>query len=87
MLDIMDCVQIWRSEHVLGVLRIISQLFGDLDIPELELDLDEDLLDDTVNNSDWLDIRDDSSADLMSFIGRSSQVKTTVNWNCYQVSC
>ena len=62
-MDIMNRVEIWRSEHALGVLKNFSELFGDIDIPELAMDFDDDLVDDTVD-SDWMDIRDDSSADL-----------------------
>ncbi len=64
-MDIMNCVENWRSEHALGVLNIFSEFFGDIDIPELAMDFDDDLVDDTVD-SDWMDIRDDSSADQMS---------------------
>ena len=62
----MNCVEIWRSEHAHGVLNIFSLMFGDVDIRELSIDLDDSDLDDTVD-SDWLDIRDDSSANVMLF--------------------
>ena len=64
--DIMNCVEIWRSEHACGILNIFSQMFGDIDIRELSIDLDKMDLDDTVD-IDWLDIRDDSSADVLLF--------------------
>ena len=41
-------------------------MFRDVDIRELSIDLDDSDLDDTVD-SDWLDIRDDSSANVMLF--------------------
>ena len=63
-MDIVNCAEIWRSEHSLGVLKIFSELFEDVDILELSMDFDEELVDDTVD-SDWMDIRDDSSANLM----------------------
>jgi predicted nucleic acid-binding protein len=62
----MNCVEIWRSEHACGILNIFSQMFGDIDIRELSIDLDKMDLDDTVD-IDWLDIRDDSSADVLLF--------------------
>ena len=62
----MNCVEIWRSEHAHGVLNIFSLMFGDVDIRELSIDLDDSDLDDTVD-SHWLDIRDDSSANVMLF--------------------
>jgi hypothetical protein len=58
----MNCVEIWRSEHACGILN----MFGDIDITELSIDLDKMDLDDTVY-IDWLDIRDDSSADVLLF--------------------
>jgi hypothetical protein len=64
-MDIMNCVEIWRSEHALDVLKILSELFKDVDIPELVIDCIDDLVDDIID-TDWMDIRDDSAADLMS---------------------
>jgi ATP-dependent DNA helicase RecQ len=64
-MDIMNCVEIWRSEHALEVLKILSELFKDVDIPELVMDCSDDLVDDIID-TDWMDIRDDSAADLMS---------------------
>ena len=60
----MNCAEIWQSDHALGVLKIFSELFEDVDILELSMDFDEELVDDTVH-SDWMDIQDDSSANLM----------------------
>ena len=63
---IMNCVEICRSEHASGVLNIFSQMFGDIEAGELTTDLDDSDLDETVD-SDWLDIRDDSSANMPLF--------------------
>lgn len=64
--DIMNCVEIWRSEHATAVLNILSQIFGDIGAEEFMADLDDSDLDATVD-SDWLDIRDDSSANMPFF--------------------
>ena len=77
MMDIMNCVEIWRSEHALGVLEIFSELFGDIDMPELSMDFGDALEDDTVD-SDWMNIRDDSSAELL-FLEECSFAETTYN--------
>ena len=76
-MDIMNCAEIWRSEHALGVLKIFSELFEDVDILELSMDFDEELVDDTVD-SDWMDIRDDSSANLMQ-LSEYSNMEMSLN--------
>jgi hypothetical protein len=66
--DIMNCTEIWRSEHANSVLEILSNVFEDISKEELDNINDNDFndLDETVD-LDWVDIRDDSSVQLMSF--------------------
>ena len=52
-------------------------MFRDVDIRELSIDLDDSDLDDTVD-SDWLDLRDDSSANVMLFQDSSFLPETSV---------
>ena len=40
--DIMNCVEIWRKEYAHDILKIFSQIFGDVD--ELPVQLDEVIL-------------------------------------------
>ena len=54
--DIMNCVEIWRSEHACGILNIFHKC---LVILTLENFITVDI--------DWLDIRDDLSADVLVF--------------------
>ena len=62
--DIMNCVEIWRKEYAHDILKIFSQIFGDID--ELPVELDDSSLDDTLD-TDWLENRDDSSANVLVF--------------------
>ena len=64
--DIMHYVETWRREHAHDILNILSQVFGDIDIEDLTVDLNDTDLDDTVD-ADWLDIRDDSFANVLLF--------------------
>ena len=62
--DIMNCVEIWRKEYAHDILKIFSRTFGDID--ELPVELDDSNLDDTLD-TDWLEIRDDSSENVLLF--------------------
>ncbi len=66
--DIMNCTEIWQTEHANSVLEILSNVFEDISKKELDNINDNDFndLDETVD-LDWVDIRDDSSVQLMSF--------------------
>ena len=64
--DMLHYVETWRREHALDILKILSQVFGDIDIEDLTVDLDDTDLDDTVD-ANWLDIRDDSFANVLLF--------------------
>jgi hypothetical protein len=66
--DIINCTEKWRSEHTNAVLEILSNVFEDISKEELDNINDNDFndLDETVD-SDWVDIRDDSSVQAMSF--------------------
>ena len=73
----MNCAEIWRSEHALDVLKIFSELFKDVDILELSMDFGEELMDDTVDSA-RMDIRDDSSANLME-LSEYSDMEMSLN--------
>ena len=60
----MNCVEIWRKEYAHDILKIFSQIFGDID--DLPVESDNTNLDDTLD-TDWLEIRDDSSANVLLF--------------------
>ena len=62
--DIMNCVEIWRKEYTHDILKISSQIFGDID--DLPVQLVDTNLDDALD-TDWLEIRDDSSANVLLF--------------------
>ena len=62
--DIMNCVEIWRKEYTHDILKIFLKIFGDID--ELPVELDDSNLDDTLD-TDWLENRDDSSANVLVF--------------------
>jgi hypothetical protein len=63
--DIMNCIEIWRREHVQIVLNLLSEVFGDIDIAELDVQLASDNdMDDTID-PEWVDIRDDSSTNVL----------------------
>lgn len=56
--DVFRYVEVWRKEHAIAILNIISQCFGDV---ELVAELDIDLMEDVEVDMDWEDLRDDSS--------------------------
>ena len=61
----MNCIEIWRREHVQIVLNLLSEVFGDIDIAELDVQLASDNdMDDTID-PEWVDIRDDSSTNVL----------------------
>lgn len=57
--DINASVEIWRHQYARGVLKVLSDVFGDIDIAQLA-DEDTDLMEDSIV-SDWGHIRDDSA--------------------------
>ena len=50
--DVFNYVEVWRKEHAIAILNIISQCFGDIEKVALFDDLDVDM--------DWEEVRDDS---------------------------
>lgn len=56
--DVFRYVEVWRKEHAIAILNIISQCFGDV---ELVAELDIDLMEDVEVDMDWEGLRDDSS--------------------------
>ena len=70
-LDIHNCVEIWRTEYPQQILTILSDVFNDIDTDDL----------DSIIGSDWADVRDDSNVNLspndtanLSDIGMAMQV-------------
>lgn len=56
--DVFRYVEVWRKEHAIAILNIISQCFGDVDhVAELDIEIMEDVDIDM----DWEELRDDSS--------------------------
>lgn len=56
--DILQSVEIWRHHHAKCVLKVLNDVFGDVDIESLCFE--ENSLDNTIA-SDWGEIRDDSA--------------------------
>ena len=56
--NVLRSVEIWRHHHAGQVLKVISEVFGDVDIGSLSFE--DDSLEDTIA-SDWGQIRDDSA--------------------------
>ena len=80
--DIMNCVEIWRKEYGHDILKIFPQIFGDID--DRPVELNDTNLDDTLD-TDWLEIRDDSSANVLLFQDSSllqvSQKMDELDWS------
>lgn len=78
--DVFRYVEVWRKEHAVTILNIISQCFGDV---ELVAELDIDLMGDIDIDMDWEELRDDSSLmdmaqilDEYSFLTESEETLT-----------
>ena len=56
--DVLTSVEIWRHHYARGVVKIISDVFGDIDTAQLLQE--DDFLEDSIA-SDWGEIRDDSA--------------------------
>ena len=64
-LDVHNCVEIWRTEYAQQILTILSDVFNDIDPDDLDLAHNDDLDDlDSTIGSDWADVCDDSSVNL-----------------------
>lgn len=55
---VFNYVKVWRREHAIAILNIISQCFGDI---EKVAQLDDELFDDLDVDMDWEEVRHDSS--------------------------
>ena len=63
--DVCNCVEIWRSEYAQQILTVLSEIFNDIDSADLNFDHLDDMDDlDTTIGSDWADVRDDSSVNI-----------------------
>ena len=65
--DIYNCVEIWRAEYAQQILLIISEVFGDIDPKEIDFEsvIENNQAEETID-SDWEDVRDDSSINILS---------------------
>ena len=56
--DVFNYVEVWRKEHAVAIVNIISQCFGDIG---QVAELDAQILDDIDIDMDWEELRDDST--------------------------
>ena len=64
-LDIHNCVEIWRTEYAQQILTTLSDVFNDIDPDDLDFTHTDDMDDlDSTIGSDWIDVCDDSNANL-----------------------
>ncbi|XP_028409259.1 putative ATP-dependent DNA helicase Q1 [Dendronephthya gigantea] len=56
--DVCNCVEIWRTEHAINILLILSEVFNDVDANELQFEADD--IDEYYVDSEWAAVRDDS---------------------------
>eukprot|EP00794_Sanderia_malayensis_P014542 gene14542-16045_t len=59
--DVHVKVEVWRENHVVGILRILQEIFGDIDDEELTLTLDTSLDDEIMGVMEWDEIINDLS--------------------------
>eukprot|EP00794_Sanderia_malayensis_P002676 gene2676-3095_t len=79
--DVHVKVEIWRENHVVGILRILPEIFGDIDDEELTLTLDTSLDDEIMGVMEWHKIISLSMVSLMDMSDLSFDQSTCLSDN------
>lgn len=64
--NVSEVVEIWRDKYAIAVIKILHNIFGDIDLStDLQSHEDESVDEHYSMNSDWGQLRDDSSLNLL----------------------